>query len=354
MDNQTLLFPAGGQVLGRVLNSAGEPLDAKGALTSSPHVPLYDLNTPASEPTELNRFFESGIKVLDLFAPLAHGSVVALIANFGVGSMVLVEELLYNVIHRQNGCAVCVGLEENDYTSGELFQMLKELDVHDQVALLVEPTSAFHDLRLQLLSATFTVAQELRKQGREVILVLNRQLASQINVFDLPYLYNFSHTHQVTTCLFSPANEEFRRQEQRIRTLVDSSLFFNAELASQRIYPAIDPLLSNSRLLQSPLVSQQHRQVASSARELLREGQLLRINPSLTPEQTLQLARARKLQLFFSQPFFVAELFTEVPGEFIPLPETLKDVQALIDGHYDDQTEQTFAFIGAIARTQSK
>ncbi len=354
MTTSNLLFPVGSQVLGRVLNSTGEPLDDKGTLASATRVPLYTQNTASTETNTPQRFFESGIKVLDLLAPLAYGSVVALIANFGVGSMVVVEELLHNIIRRQNGCVVCVGLEENDYTTGEFFQLTKELNAQDQIIQLVERTSASSDVSLQLLTAALTVAQEFRKQGREVMLVLNRLLVTKIKAFELPQVYDFARTQGVTTCLFFPAHEEFRRQEEQIRAHVDSCLLFSAELAAQRIYPAIDPLLSNSRLLESPLVTQQHRQIAAASRDLLREEQQLRISPSLTPEQALQLARARKLQRFLSQPFAVAELFTEVPGEFVPLSQTLADIQALLSGQYDALPEQAFSFIGPVAQAVAR
>ncbi len=350
--NTTRQFPTGPAVLGRVLNSSGEAIDNKGALRGAQYTDLRTtLKAQTTSAESAKALFESGIKALDLLAPMPRGSVVGIYGGIGVGKLVVLEELLHNVVVRQRGRAVCLTLYEHGYETSPMYEVLQEGHFQEQSVLLCEPSSVGAEVRKVLLQASLVSAAELRAQGFEVLLAIDQTLADGPEV-DIEALRTFAQANELLIVLLHELEEYTLLDKSRL----DCTIVMSKELARRQLWPAVDRLRSTSQYLQSNLVSAEQRQVVEQVRQILQRAAVLEKKPQmeLTEDEQRVLGRARRIEQFFTQPFHVAEAFTGVPGEYLYLTETIQSFKGLVEGRYDNLPEQAFNFVGKIEMVVAK
>ena len=344
-DNNTITIPVGRQVLGRVINSRGESIDGREPITNATRLPLAAPVLASSQPL---RMLETGIKVIDLLAPLPRGGVISMYGEAGVGKLVVLEELMHVIITHYHGYIVALGMDENAHELSELVDPIKELGMQNRVAMVFEKFTSSPELCLRVVQAGLTIAGEIRSRGHEVLMVVDENLTTQGNLQGLSALTLAAQEQGITTILLRPDGEHLRREERPRSHHLDGRIVLSRELARQQLWPAIDRLLSTSPLLESDIVSSEHADVVLHIRELLRRTQKLQGKQGLSSEDQQAIQRAAKIQQFFAQPFFVAEPFTEVPSEFVQVTHTVQAFKDLLEGRYDSVPEQAFHFTGTI------
>ena len=345
--NKQETFPFSEALLGRVVNSRGEPADNKGALPNARQIPLDVKTTRQADDSAKRLLFEIGIKAVDLLAPLSRGGVTTLVGGEGVGKMVLVEETMKRIASRHNGYTIYACMDDVSYEMTQPAELIKDAHLENTTVALYEVIGSDDAAgrARKLLRAALAVARQFRAQGRYVLLVaeLHQQVAQ------IPELFN--EFRQGVQDLYVPAYW-VKHEEPSAGTVekqgFDGCIVFSKMLAQQQIWPAIDPIRSTSHPLESNATSAIHQQIAQQARNLLQNLH----TPVASESQPTE--RARRLQRFFSQPFFVAEAFTGVPGEYVSLNETLHSVQGILDGRYDDLPEEAFSFVGSIEQAIAK
>ena len=330
------------QVLGRVINSQGKPLDGKGPLLDAP---LQDANATKSQKRSRSGILETGIKPLDLLAPLSYGGVMSLFGNPGLGKLALVEEIMHAIITHYNGYIVCMGMDEGSYEASELMDVIEELHRQDTLVLLFEQSTS----DIALVQTALEIAKQWREQGHEVLLVADKHTTTYCNLIKHSELKQIAYEHGITTLLLRAGDEAImQHEEQIILHMLDGHIVFNQELAKQGLWPTIDSQFSRSRLLQEGVASQEHIEIAQQVRQLLQRGQALRDVQNPSNEDSQVIKRASIVQKFLTHPFFIAEQFTDKPGEFVPLAQTLSDFKALLSGCYDDIPADAFSFVGTL------
>ncbi len=316
MSTNSSTLSAAEMLLGRYIDATGAPIDGGPALAQ----PLPDLRAQvAAEPAGAMppRQLESGIKVVDLYAPLLRGGIISLVAGAGVGKTVLIEELIQRVATRQGGCAVLASLDDDGFTKNDVIAEFRSSGVERYVAAVLgrrdEPAGT----------------------------------AERVGLLGLALAEDLCRILQHKT----PAD---RAPAGALGTLLrdgDGRIVFNRALGQQNIYPAIDPLQSSSRLLDERLASAEHLRVAGEARQLLqRTGAVAGAGEASDP----LYGRARRTLLFQAQPFVVAEPYTAVPGEYVPLADTIRGFGELVAGTYDALPDDAFRFVGAIEQALAK
>jgi F-type H+-transporting ATPase subunit beta len=337
-----MLFVAGDGLLGRAIDASGAPLDDGGPLAGVHPVPFA--LTPVM-PGGGSAPWETGIKVLDFYAPIARGATVALVASPGVGLVVAVSELTHRLAAQFGGCTVLTKLDGQTYQLWELAGQLREGGVERETVLVggrwEEPPAE----RRRLALAALTIAKEFRGRGRDVLLVLDDGLAIPESVDLLRGRAGAGDGGSLTLllCFWRHTTPEALQAPPAAELLAaaDARLVFSRDLALQGIWPAIDALQSSSRLLAEGRVAADHLRAAEAARALLRgDG---------APDE-LQRERARKLLLFQAQPFFVAEPFTARPAEHVPLGETVRAFAGIVGGAYDQAPAESLRFLGRVRR----
>ena len=341
MNKTTQRFPKK-QVLGRVINSQGEPLDGKGPLLDAP---LHDTNATKSRKRSGSSILETGIKPVDLLAPLAHGGIISLFGGSGQGKLALAEEIMHTIITHYNGYVVCMGMDEGSYEASVLMEAIEELGIQDKLVLLFEQSTS----DIALVQTALEIAMQWRAQEREVLLVADEHTATQYDLVEHPELKRIASEHGITTLLLHSSDKGTTQREDLLMLhMLDGRIVFNQELAKQGLWPAIDPQLSHSRLLVEEVASQEHIEIAQQVRQLLQQGQTLREAQNLSNEDMQVVKRASIVQKFLTHPFFIAEQFTDKPGEYVPLAQTLSDFKALLSGRYDDIPADAFSFVGTL------
>jgi F-type H+-transporting ATPase subunit beta len=364
MNDTINTFPVGRQILGRVLNTNGEPIDKKGPITNVQRLPILK---PASSNTKsetderkvpLDQILETGIKVLDLLVPLPRRGVVGMFGNAGVGKLVVTEELMHNFITMHDGYIVCLSMGENSFEVGELMDLIREGELEDKAVMLYERMTDSLGVRLNMLHAGFTVAEHYKQQGHMVLVVLDNNITAiyeQAPII-ISELRRLLKEKEITVVLLKTEEDSKLSHTGDSPDDIDCQIVLSRKMADQSLRPAIDRLLSNSRLLNSSVVGDEHIQVAQKVRELLlhyTEFETLELQE--LPDADKQLfGRALRIQKFFTQPFFVAEAYTEIPGEYVKVEETIKDFKGLLEGQYDDVPEQAFYFVGGIDEVMAK
>jgi F-type H+-transporting ATPase subunit beta len=345
------MIPVGNAVLGRVLNAHGEPIDSKGDLTAVTRIPLYTPDTLSIETKNASlRMLETGIKVIDLMAPAFYGSTIEMIAETGMGRPVVAEEIMHTFMARHQAIPVIVGMSETAYDASSLRDMVREIEVEDRVVMLFEQITSTFSTSEQLLYAAMTIAAHFEDHGREILLIIDEHLATQENIANVR---RFAAAKSIASIVFLPMNESSRPANGRRSKAIDVQLQFSQTRAKQSLWPAIDPVASHSRLLESDAVSMEHRQVAQQVRDVLQRYYDLRKNMGntiLSEEDQRLLARGERIDLFFTQPFVVAEAYTDLPGTYLTIEETIRTFHDLLNGRYDATPMQAFNFVGSIKR----
>jgi F-type H+-transporting ATPase subunit beta len=340
MSNETMI-PDVNSVVGRVINSLGEPLDSKGAISGGSQS-LISLDEMRKGQGEL-RLWETGIKVVDLLAPLARGGTFTISGERGTGEMVVIEELMQSLVSRHKGYVIGLAMDESGYDTSYLMETLKEFqETHEtyreKFTLIFEPLTASAESVQRMIQVSLTLAQQLRMSGQEVMLIADDQTVNRFTLVDLESLKRFATAQELITLLIRPG------VEVKDSGKLDGQIMTNHELAHQYLWPAIDRVLSTSNLLESTLVSEEHKQVAKELRMLLSK-------PVGSNEEQEKIQR---LQHFLTQPFFVAELYTGQPGEYVPVDVTIAQIKALLDGQYANIPPEAFTMVGTIEQAVTK
>lgn len=346
----TNMIPVGNAILGRVLNTEGEPIDHKGDLDHVTRVPLY---TPPPLPTTgtvsaSTRMLETGIKVIDLMAPASYGSTIGMIAATGLGRIVVAEEIMNTLMTRHQTIPIIAGMSETAYDASNLREMVRDIEAEERVVMLFEQVTDVSSIRQQLLRTAMTIAAHFADEGHEVLLVIDNYLATQENMTNLQ---RFAIAKGITSIAFIEMDDNGQATNNKLLNTLDVQWWFSPARAQQSLWPAIDPIASRSRLLESGAVNPEHRQVAQQVHDVLRryyDLQEITGSNTLTEEDQRLLTRGERINLFLTQPFIVAEAYTDLPGAYLTIEETIKSFRDLLDGRYDTVPVQAFNFIGSI------
>jgi len=377
--------PVGDQTLGRIWNVLGEPVDNKERATGERWAihrdpPTFRNLSPTTE------IFETGLKVIDLIAPFIRGGKVGLFGGAGLGKTVLIQELIHNVAQQHGGVSVFTGVGERTREGNDLYLEMQESGVIDKVALVYGQMNEPPGARLRVGLSGLTMSEYFRDQGQDVLLFIDNifrfvQAGSEVSALlgrmpsavgyqptlatemgQLQERITSTQTGSVTSvqAIYVPADDLTDPAPANTFAHLDSSVVLTRTLVEQGIYPAVDPLDSNSRALSPGIVSDEHYETTTRVQEILQRYKdlqdiiaILGID-ELTDEDKLVVARARKVQRFLSQPNFVAEQFTGTPGEYVKLEDTIRGFQEIIDGKHDDLPEQAFYMVGTIEQAVEK
>ena len=345
--NRMIDIPVGDALLGRVIDATGAPLDNRGPIDATTQLPI-DRPVGADKVLLTDQLLETGIKVIDLFAPIVRGGTSTMTAMPGVGLIVISSELIQRIAARHGGCAVIADLEDGIYPLSDLVADLRGGGVDRHVAIVAGRQDATPAGKRQVALAGLTLAEHFCAQGRETLLFLNQQLLTEQTIQRIQERRRGGTSGSLTLLIWQIRTPETIHERALDQPLpLDGQIVFNRGLAKQSIWPAIDPVQSTSRLLDGQALGAEHVQLARAAQELLRNYGDLEGTGAASDDARLQ-ARARRVLLFGSQPFVVAETFTARPGVYVPVAETLRGYGKLLAGKHDHVPEEAFRFVGGL------
>ncbi len=373
--------PVGKKTLGRMFNVVGEPIDGKGPVTGTKTYPIHRPAPTLMEQSGKREVLETGIKVIDLIAPFVKGGKVAIFGGAGVGKTVLIQELIHNVAEVHGGVSVFAGVGERSREGNDLWREMKESGVIDKTSLVFgqmnEPTGS----RLRVALSGLTMAEYFRdEEGQDVLLFIDNifrfaQAGSEVSALlgRIPSAVGYQPTlasemgalqeriastkkGSITSvqAVYVPADDYTDPAPVATFAHLDSSISLERAIAEQGLYPAVDPLSSNSRILEPAIVGKEHYEVTRGVQRVLQRYKDLQDiiailgMEELSDEDKQVVSRARKIQRFLTQPMFVAEAFTARPGKYVPLKETVRGFREILDGKHDSTPEQSFYMVGAI------
>jgi F-type H+-transporting ATPase subunit beta len=374
--------PVGQATLGRLFNVLGDPIDGRedGAESSGERWPIHRDPPDFEELEPTTEIFETGIKVIDLLAPYVKGGKVGLFGGAGVGKTVLIQELIRNIAEEHQGLSVFCGVGERTREGNDLYIEMTESEVIDKTALVFGQMNEPPGARLRVGLSGLTMAEYFREQGQDVLLFIDNifrfvQAGSEVSALlgrmpsavgyqptlgtemgQLQERITSTRTGSVTSvqAIYVPADDLTDPAPANTFAHLDATTVLSRAISEQGIYPAVDPLDSTSRILQPGIVSEEHYRTATRVQEILQRYKDLQDiiailgMDELTDEDKLLVQRARKVQRFLSQPFFVAEQFTGTPGQFVRLEDTINGFSEIIDGKHDDLPEGAFYMVGTI------
>lgn len=380
-NNQPIQVPVGRKVLGRVVNVLGEPVDEKGPVEAEKQMPIHR-KAPSFEEQDVNqRILETGIKVIDLLAPYPRGGKIGLFGGAGVGKTVLIQELIRNVATQHGGFSVFTGVGERTREGNDLWLEMKQSGVIDKTALVFGQMNEPPGARLRVALTGLTMAEYFRdfenqdvllfidnifrfvQAGSEVSTLLGRlpsevgyqpTLATEVGALQERITSNQNGSITSIQAVYVPADDYTDPAPATTFTHLDATTNLERSIAELGIYPAVDPLASTSRMLSPTVVGEEHYQVARGVQETLQRYKELQDiiailgMDELSDEDKLIVARARRLQRFLSQPFFVAESFTGMEGRFVSLAENIRSFKEILDGKHDNLPEEAFFMVGTI------
>ncbi|MDR1353953.1 MAG: F0F1 ATP synthase subunit beta [Oscillospiraceae bacterium] len=373
--------PVGRRTLGRVFNVLGEPLDNKGAPEAEEFWPIHREAPTFEEQLAHAELLETGIKVVDLIAPYAKGGKVGLLGGAGVGKTVLIMELINNVAQEHGGISVFAGVGERTREGNELYESMLETGVIKKTAMVYGQMNEPPGVRMRVAFSGLTMAEYFRdKQHQDVLLFIDNifrftQAGSEVSALlgMMPSAVGYQPTlatemgalqERITStkdgsitsiqAVYVPADDITDPAPANTFAHLDATTVLSRQIAAQGIYPAVDPLDSNSRMLTKEIVGNLHYEVARGVQKTLQRYKelqdiiaILGID-ELSDEDKLTVSRARKVQRFLSQPFTVAEPYTGMAGKFVPLKETVRGFKEILEGQHDDLPESAFLFVGTI------
>ncbi len=382
-----IMVPVGAGVLGRILNVTGEPVDEAGPVKSDK---FYPIHRPAPAFTKLSttqEIFETGIKVVDLMAPYLRGGKIGLFGGAGVGKTVLIQELINNIAQQHGGKSVFAGVGERTREGNDLYMEMKESGVIDKTVLVFGQMNEPPGARARVALSALSVAEYFRdEEKQDVLLFVDNifrftQAGSEVSALlgRIPSAVGYQPTlasemgelqERITTtsdgsitsvqAVYVPADDYTDPAPATTFAHLDASTVLSRPISQLGIYPAVDPLASSSRMLDPHIVGEEHYAVARRVQVILqRHKELLDIiailgMDELSEEDKLTVSRARKIQRFFSQPFFVAEQFTNSPGKYVKLEDTIRGFKEICDGKHDAVPEQAFLYVGGIEEVVAK
>jgi F-type H+-transporting ATPase subunit beta len=378
--------PVGQATLGRIMNVLGETIDEQGPIGTELRMPIHR-KAPAFDEQAANvEILETGIKVIDLIMPIAKGGKIGLFGGAGVGKTVTLMELIRNIAVQHSGFSVFAGVGERTREGNDFYHEMKEGGVLDKVALVYGQMNEPPGNRLRVALTGLTMAEYFRDEGRDVLLFVDNiyrytlagtevsallgrmpsAVGYQPTLADemgrLQERITSTKTGSITSfqAVYVPADDLTDPSPATTFAHLDATLVLSRQVAELGIYPAVDPLDSTSRQLDPQVVGEEHYNVARAVQGTLQKYKELRDiiailgMDELSPEDKLAVARARKIQRFLSQPFFVAEVFTGAPGKYVTLKDTIAGFKAIVNGEYDHLPEQAFYMVGPIEEAVEK
>ena len=376
-----ITVPVGEECLGRVFNLLGEPIDNKPAPENQERWPIHRPAPAYEEQQPATEILETGIKVIDLICPYAKGGKIGLFGGAGVGKTVLIMELINNVAKEHGGLSVFTGVGERTREGNDLYGEMTESGVINKTALVYGQMNEPPGARMRVALSGLTMAEYFRDQkNQDVLLFIDNifrftQAGSEVSALlgRMPSAVGYQPTlatemgalqERITStkkgsitsvqAVYVPADDLTDPAPATTFTHLDATTVLSRDIASQGIYPAVDPLESTSRILSPELGGEEHYQVARAVQKVLQRYKELQDiiaimgMDELSEEDRLAVNRARKIQRFLSQSFSVAEQFTGMPGQYVPLKETIRGFKMILNGECDDLPESAFLFAGTI------
>jgi len=378
--------PVGTKTLGRIMDVLGEPVDEAGPVGAEEHWSIHRKAPTYEELLSTTEILETGIKVIDLICPFAKGGKVGLFGGAGVGKTVNMMELIRNIAIEHSGYSVFAGVGERTREGNDFYHEMKESNVLDKVSLVYGQMNEPPGNRLRVALTGLTMAEFFRDEGRDVLLFIDNiyrytlagtevsallgrmpsavgyqpTLAEEMGV--LQERITSTKTGSITSiqAVYVPADDLTDPSPATTFAHLDATVVLSRQIAELGIYPAVDPLDSTSRQLDPLVIGQEHYDVARNVQGTLQRYKELKDiiailgMDELSEEDKLIVSRARKIQRFLSQPFFVAEVFTGSAGKYVPMKETIRGFKGIVDGEYDHIPEQAFYMVGTIEEAIEK
>ena len=378
---EPIKIPVGQAVLGRILNVLGEPVDEAGAIETDTYMPIHRSAPTLTDQNTNIEVLETGIKAIDLLQPYQKGGKIGLFGGAGVGKTVLIMELIHNIAHEHSGVSVFGGVGERTREGNDLWNEMKESNVIDKVALIYGQMNEPPGARMRVGLSALTAAEYFRDVSKQdVLLFIDNifrftQAGSEVSALlgRMPSAVGYQPTlstemgelqERITStkdgsitsvqAIYVPADDLTDPAPATTFSHLDASTVLSRQIASLGIYPAVDPLASNSRVLDPNIIGEEHYNTARKVLQILQKYQELQDiiailgMDELSEEDKETVNRARKIQKFLSQPFFVAEQFVNIPGKYVKLEDTIQGFKEIIEGKYDDLPEQAFYMVGTI------
>ncbi len=378
--------PVGQKTLGRIMDVLGKPVDGAGPIGHEKEMPIHRKPPAYDEQASSLEILETGVKVIDLIMPIAKGGKIGLFGGAGVGKTVTLMELIRNIAVEHSGFSVFAGVGERTREGNDFYYEMEEGGVLDKVALVYGQMNEPPGNRLRVALTGLTMAEHFRDEGRDVLMFVDNiyrytlagtevsallgrmpsavgyqpTLAEEMGV--LQERITSTKTGSITSfqAVYVPADDLTDPSPATTFSHLDATLVLSRQIAELGIYPAVDPLDSTSRVLDPLVIGEEHYNVARAVQGTLQKYKELKDiiailgMDELSEEDKLVVTRARKMQRFLSQPFFVAEVFTGAPGKYVTLKETIRAFKEIDEGKYDDLPEQAFYMVGGIEEVVEK
>jgi F-type H+-transporting ATPase subunit beta len=372
--------PVGEKTLGRIMDVLGKPIDNAGDIGAEKLMPIHRAAPTYEEQAATTEILETGIKVVDLIMPISKGGKVGLFGGAGVGKTVALMELIRNIAHEHSGYSVFAGVGERTREGNDFFHEMTESGVIDKVSLVYGQMNEPPGNRLRVALTGLTMAEAFRDEGRDVLMFIDNiyrytlagtevsallgrmpsavgyqpTLAEEMGI--LQERIASTKTGSITSfqAVYVPADDLTDPSPATTFAHLDATLVLSRQIAELGIYPAVDPLDSTSRILDPNIIGQEHYDCARGVQAVLQRYKELQDiiailgMDELSEDDKLIVTRARKVQRFLSQPFFVAEVFTNSPGKYVSLAETIRGFNGIVSGDYDHIPEQAFYMVGSI------
>ena len=381
-----IAVPVGPGTLGRVFDVLGDPIDGEGPVQATEYRPIHRPPPALEDQSTTAQIFETGIKVIDLIAPFTRGGKTGIFGGAGVGKTVVIQELIANVAKEQSGFSVFAGVGERSREGNDLIHEMKEARIDEQTRVFDKTVMVFGQMneppgaRLRVALTAMTMAEYFRDEGRDVLLFIDNifrfvQAGSEVSALlgRMPSQVGYQPTlgtemgelqERITStkkgsitsmqAVYVPADDYTDPAPATVFSHLDATITLERSIAAKGIYPAVDPLASTSRILDPNIVGAEHYRVAREVQRVLQRYKdmqdIIAIlgDEDLSDDDKLTVARARKIERFFSQPFTVAQQFTGRPGKYVPIAETVKSFARLLAGEVDHIPEQFFLLQGGL------
>jgi F-type H+-transporting ATPase subunit beta len=375
-----IMVPVGPETLGRVFNVLGRPVDGKGPVETQLRYPIHRPAPVFSEQSTRVEVFETGIKVIDLIAPFTKGGKTGIFGGAGVGKTVIIMELIRSIAIEHQGNSVFAGVGERTREGTQLYREMQESGVIKDTVMVFGQMNEPSGVRLRVALSALSVAEYFRDQGRDVLLFIDNifrfsMSGSEVSALlgrmpsavgyqptlstemgELQERITSTRTGSITSmqAVYVPADDYSDPAPVATFTHLDATIALERAIVEKGIYPAVDPLASTSRILDPRIVGEDHYTTAREVQRVLQRYKdlqdiiaILGVD-ELSEDDKLMVTRARKIERFFSQPFFVAQQFTGLEGRYVPLRETVRGFREILDGKHDDLPEGAFMMVGTI------
>ena len=376
-----ITVPVGHQNLGRMFNVLGEPIDGLGPVPATQFLPIHRAPPSLQDQEPRTQILETGIKVVDLLAPYSRGGKIGLFGGAGVGKTVLIMELIHNIATEHGGLSVFAGVGERTREGNDLYRDMQESKVLEKAILIFGQMNEPPGARLRVALTAMTMAENFRDEtGQEVLLFIDNifryaQAGQEVSTLlgRIPSAVGYQPTlaseigeleERITStrrgaitsvqAIYVPADDLTDPVPSTVFSHLDATTVLSRAISEQGIYPAVDPLDSTSKILSREVLGDDHYTVARGVQQILQKYKELQDIiailgvEELSNEDKLTVARARKIQRFLSQPFFVTETYLNTPGRYVTLVETIRGFKEILDGKHDDLPEQAFFMAGSI------